>query len=67
MKPEFYVYEPHSCYTKKPHESRRDARIEAERLARLNPGKTFKVLALIDECRTVDVVWESVYGPGEAI
>ena len=35
------------------------AKAEAERLARNNPGKVFNVLGLIDSCRKNDIVWAS--------
>ena len=39
------------------HWSERPAREEAERLARLNPGQVFHVLALVDSCIKTDVHW----------
>lgn len=35
------------------------AMIEAERLARQNPGQKFHVLELVDSCRVKDVFWAS--------
>lgn len=39
------------------HASATSARTEAERLARLNPGATFHVLALAGSCVKRDVDW----------
>lgn len=41
------------------HPSESAARDEAERLARLNPGQKFHVLAAIDCCQKRDVLWAS--------
>jgi hypothetical protein len=41
------------------HSIERLARIEAERLARLNPNQKFYVLAEIDCCLKRDVLWAS--------
>jgi len=41
------------------HSTEKDAKGEAERLARSNPGQTFHVLTLVDSCRKHDVIWLS--------
>jgi len=43
----------------KKHLNENSARNEAERLARLNPGQKFYVLAAIDCCQQRDVLWAS--------
>ena len=35
----------------------KSAEVEAERLARQNPGERFHVMALAGTCRCVDVLW----------
>ena len=39
------------------HNTLMDARMEAERLARQNPGRRFAVLRLVGECHHASVVW----------
>ena len=39
------------------HQSEQEARAEAERLARLNPGQKFYVLQTVAFCAKVDVRW----------
>ena len=60
MEIHFYVYEPSTGYTRFRHDSRTAAEREAERLALLNPGKEFYVLAAIAKCSYKAVTWNRV-------
>lgn len=40
------------------HPTERQARDEAERLARANPGKRFFLLRAVDVCKWKDISWE---------
>ena len=51
----------------KKHLNENSARNEAERLARLNPGQKFYVLAATDCCLTRDVLWASGYDIKEGL
>ncbi len=39
------------------HPTETEARLEAERLARMNPGIRFYILESIDACKMHDIVW----------
>lgn len=41
------------------HQSESSARAEAERLSKMNPGKTFFVMAPIAACEVVTTVWQN--------
>lgn len=60
MKPGFYVFNPCEGIPRIVHPTRTDAMVEAERLAILNPGKTFQVLAILDQCKKDAVQWDHV-------
>ncbi len=47
------------------HATKSEARAEAERLARMNPGQTFHLLQLVGTCRRVDVEWSNESDPFE--
>ena len=49
------------------HQHEDEAREEAERLARNNPGRIFHVLKLVDSCRKKDVFWGSDFTSLEEI
>jgi hypothetical protein len=51
----FLVWEPTSARTRVPHGTRREAELEAERLARVNPTKTFYVLHAVSRSRAETV------------
>lgn len=42
------------------HYSMDSARREAERLARLSPDDEFYVLAPVDKCKKIDVMWKKI-------
>lgn len=56
----FYVYQPETHYTEFKHSSRTEAEKEAERLATMNPGKVFQVLAAVSSCKKEAVSWDRV-------
>lgn len=43
-----------------PHGTERQARAEAERLARSNPGETFHVVTSVGACTRSDLHWDEV-------
>lgn len=43
------------------HDTFESAKAEAERLARLNPGQEFAVMASIAVCKKTDVTWEEMW------
>lgn len=57
MKPRYFVWSPRGRVPSFEHPTAQNAKIEAERLARLNPGEKFMVLQSIAECEKVDVTW----------
>lgn len=46
-----YVFNPNGFAPKYRHPDELSARTEAERLAKLNPGQSFEVLAIVASCR----------------
>lgn len=58
MKTIFYVYNTFTRYTNYEHHTLESAKSEAERLAREHPGQCFRVLSVIGEVKSNDVVWD---------
>ena len=59
MKRFWMIWNPGNQNPVKQHFDEDQARTEAERLARLNPGQKFHLLAAIDCCQKRDVLWTS--------
>jgi hypothetical protein len=57
MKSRYFVWNPQGRVPSFEHSSIVNAKLEAERLARLNPGQRFIVLESVGECIKSDVTW----------
>ena len=61
MKAGFYVFCPETGCTNFEYPTQESAEREAECLARKYPESRFRVLAVIGECRKMDIIWDKVY------
>jgi hypothetical protein len=62
MKPIFYVFQPETHYMRYQHSTLESATKEAERLARLHPGRRFQVLAVIKQATSDEFTWDYADG-----
>lgn len=63
----WFVWNPHGNVPSFEHPTEQNAKIEAERLARLNPGQKFLVLRSVGEVVKNDLIWKWFETPNSEI